>query len=115
LACKLNDKDESVPDEEPLKQDGDDMCMVCFSDSLSSAPVVRLGVCRHLFHYHCCRRALEAKWPGPRISFGFTLCPICKTKMEHPALADLLEPIRTLQDDVRRKALMRLRYEGLDR
>ena len=114
LSCKP-DSDVAVPDEEPLKQDGDDMCMVCFSDSLASAPTIRLGVCRHLFHYHCCRRALEAKWPGPRISFGFTLCPICKTKIEHPALGDLLEPVRTLHDDVRRKALMRLKYEGLDR
>ncbi|CAG0913072.1 unnamed protein product [Notodromas monacha] len=101
--------------EEPLKQDGDDMCMVCFADALSSAPVIRLTECGHLFHLHCCQRVLEARWPGPRIAFGFRLCPICKTKMEHPALADLLEPIRTLFDDVQRKALMRLRYEGLDK
>lgn len=32
--------------------------------------------------------------------------------MEHPALDDLLLPIRDLQAEVRRKALTRLEYEG---
>ena len=33
--------------------------------------------------------------------------------IDHPVLKDILEPIRTLYEDVRRKALMRLEYEGL--
>jgi E3 ubiquitin-protein ligase MYCBP2 len=33
--------------------------------------------------------------------------------MEHEVLADLLKPIRQLYEEVKRKALMRLEYEGL--
>ena len=60
-----------------LRQDADDMCMVCFTDPLSAAPALLLA-CGHLFHLHCCRRVLQARWIGPRITFGFSLCPICK-------------------------------------
>eukprot|EP00058_Branchiostoma_floridae_P002865 XP_002588353.1 hypothetical protein BRAFLDRAFT_81492 [Branchiostoma floridae] len=95
-----------------LKQDADDMCMVCFTEALSAAPAIQL-ICGHVFHQHCCRNVLERKWVGPRISFGFSLCPICKCEIDHPTLKDLLAPIRALYDDVKRKALMRLEYEGL--
>ncbi|KAL1432940.1 hypothetical protein MTO96_001928 [Rhipicephalus appendiculatus] len=77
-----------------LRQDADDMCMICFSEALSCAPAVQLS-CGHVFHYHCCKTVLSRGWSGPRITFGFSLCPICK--------------------DVKRKALMRLEYEGLHR
>lgn len=35
--------------------------------------------------------------------------------MDHPTLTQLLTPIRELHEDVQRKALMRLEYEGLNR
>lgn len=35
--------------------------------------------------------------------------------MEHPELDALLTPLRALRDDVKRKAIMRLSYEGLDK
>ncbi|XP_032812561.2 E3 ubiquitin-protein ligase MYCBP2 isoform X3 [Petromyzon marinus] len=95
-----------------LKQDADDMCMVCFTEALSAAPAVQLE-CTHVFHLHCCRLVLENRWVGPRITFGFLLCPICKSKIAHPVLRELLAPIGELYEDVRRKALMRLEYEGL--
>ncbi|XP_033112056.1 E3 ubiquitin-protein ligase MYCBP2-like [Anneissia japonica] len=97
-----------------LKQDSDDMCMVCFTEALSCAPALQLE-CGHVFHYHCCLRVLEKRWVGPRITFGFVLCPICKVDMENKMLEAMLEPIRTLQQDVKRKALMRLEYEGLNK
>ena len=34
--------------------------------------------CGHVFHYHCCRRVLMKRWAGPRITFAFSQCPICK-------------------------------------
>lgn len=34
--------------------------------------------CGHVFHAHCCRNVLKRRWPGPRITFTFSLCPICK-------------------------------------
>lgn len=95
-----------------LKQDADDMCMICFTEALSAAPAIQLD-CSHVFHLQCCRRVLENRWLGPRITFGFISCPICKNKINHIALKDLLDPVKELYEDVRRKALMRLEYEGL--
>ena len=56
---------------------------------------------------------LEAKWNGPVISFKFMGCPQCNTKMEHPALTHLTEPLNKLEEAVTRKALMRLEAENL--
>ncbi|XP_077339216.1 E3 ubiquitin-protein ligase MYCBP2 isoform X14 [Lithobates pipiens] len=95
-----------------LKQDADDMCMICFTEALSAAPAIQLD-CSHVFHLQCCRRVLENRWLGPRITFGFMTCPICKNKINHTVLKDLMDPIKELYEDVRRKALMRLEYEGL--
>jgi len=95
-----------------LRQDADDMCMICFADALSAAPVILLD-CGHAFHAHCCRMALQRRWPGPRITFTFMLCPICKRDMSHSSLQTLIGPLNTLRDDVQRKALMRLNYEGV--
>ncbi|XP_063987126.1 E3 ubiquitin-protein ligase MYCBP2 isoform X2 [Diachasmimorpha longicaudata] len=95
-----------------LKQDADDMCMICFTEALSCAPAIQLQ-CGHVFHLHCCRNVLMKRWVGPRITFGFSLCPICKISMEHPTLTENLTSIKELYTDVRRKALMRLEYEGL--
>ncbi|KAI5730737.1 hypothetical protein M8J76_016854 [Diaphorina citri] len=89
----------SNPDTRPLKQDADDMCMICFTEALACAPAIQLE-CGHVFHYHCTRSVL---------------CPICKSPIQHKALADVLKPVRSLMEDVKRKALMRLEYEGLDK
>ncbi|XP_028043251.1 E3 ubiquitin-protein ligase MYCBP2 isoform X2 [Bombyx mandarina] len=96
----------------PLRQDADDMCMICFTDPLQAAPAIQL-TCGHVFHLHCCRKVLVNKWNGPRISFSFSQCPICKEDINHWTLEELLTPIRQLRDEVKRKALMRLEYEGL--
>ncbi|XP_055913946.1 E3 ubiquitin-protein ligase highwire isoform X3 [Eupeodes corollae] len=95
-----------------LTQDADDMCMICFIEALSCAPSVHLE-CGHVFHYHCCKMVLEKRWIGPRITFGFSLCPICKADIQHELLAENLEPINSLKEDVKRKALMRIKYEGI--
>ncbi|KMQ98404.1 putative e3 ubiquitin-protein ligase mycbp2-like protein [Lasius niger] len=95
-----------------LKQDADDMCMICFTEALSCAPAIQLQ-CGHVFHLHCCRHVLMKRWVGPRITFGFSLCPICKVPIDHPTLSEQLASVKELYEDVRRKALMRLEYEGL--
>ncbi|XP_076385847.1 MYC binding protein highwire isoform X12 [Megachile rotundata] len=97
-----------------LKQDADDMCMICFTEALSAAPAIQLQ-CGHVFHLHCCKHVLMKRWVGPRITFGFSLCPICKVPMEHATLAEQLSGIKELYDDVKKKALMRLEYEGLNK
>ncbi|XP_060809498.1 E3 ubiquitin-protein ligase MYCBP2 [Amyelois transitella] len=95
-----------------LRQDADDMCMICFTDPLQAAPSIQLK-CGHVFHLHCCKKVLANKWIGPRITFSFSQCPICKEDMDHWTLEDLLAPIKRLYDEVKRKALMRLEYEGV--
>uniref|UniRef100_A0A182N2D5 RCR-type E3 ubiquitin transferase n=1 Tax=Anopheles dirus TaxID=7168 RepID=A0A182N2D5_9DIPT len=89
-----------------LTQDGEDMCMICFTETLGTAPSTQLR-CGHVFHYHCCKTVLMRRWNGPRISFGFAQCPICKVDIEHPSLEPFLAPIVALRQDVKRKALMR--------
>lgn len=96
-----------------LKQDAEDMCMICFTEALSCAPAIQLK-CGHVFHLHCCKMVLIKQWAGPRISFAFSLCPICKANIEHPVLEELLMPIKEIYNDVKRKAQMRLEYEGLN-
>ncbi|KAK6627348.1 hypothetical protein RUM44_009825 [Polyplax serrata] len=109
LPCLQNCK--SSPN---LKQDADDMCMICFTEALSCAPAIQLQ-CGHVFHAHCTRNALVQRWAGPRITFSFSQCPICKAPMRHAVLSELLKGIQELFEDVKRKALMRLEYEGLHR
>ena len=94
------------------KQDGDDMCSVCYTDNLSAMPTVKLS-CGHYFHYSCCRQQLEGRWNGARITFGFAKCSLCKQFIEHASLSDLVDPITELRKDVIHKALQRFKYEGL--
>ncbi|KAG5884570.1 hypothetical protein JTB14_006595 [Gonioctena quinquepunctata] len=98
--------------ESTLRQDSDDMCMICFTEALSCAPAIQLG-CGHVFHLHCCKAVLMKRWAGPRITFSFIQCPICKEEIKHEMLTEILAPVLELYKDVRRKALMRLEYEGL--
>uniref|UniRef100_A0A158P743 RCR-type E3 ubiquitin transferase n=1 Tax=Angiostrongylus cantonensis TaxID=6313 RepID=A0A158P743_ANGCA len=93
-------------------QDGNDVCVICFTDRLCAAPCIRLECC-HLLHYHCVRAVLEKRWPGPRIQFRFMNCPLCNIQMSHPGLMDLLEPLLLLKADVASKANMRLKFDGL--
>ncbi|XP_060598858.1 E3 ubiquitin-protein ligase MYCBP2-like [Ruditapes philippinarum] len=95
-------------------QTGDDNCAVCYTDPLRAAPCILLN-CGHKYHLHCVKRILENKWVGPRITFNFILCPMCKQPMDHPELQSLLNPIHELNEEVKRKALTRLQYEGLEK
>lgn len=88
--------------------------MICFSESLFSAPCIQL-TCNHVFHYHCVQTVLEKRWSGGRITFTFSNCPICKIPIDHPSLVTFLDPIRLLFEDVQRKALLRLEFEGLNK
>ncbi len=81
LMCNDRSAENSEPTYGPkLTQDADDMCMICFVEALSCAPAIQLD-CGHVFHYHCCKTVLQKRWTGPRISFGFSQCPICKVNL----------------------------------
>ncbi|CAC5424238.1 MYCBP2 [Mytilus coruscus] len=94
------------------KHTANDMCMICYTEPLHSSPCIKLE-CDHIFHYDCVRQILEKRWIGPRITFGFSRCPICKTRVSHPSLEEVLQPINSLFEDVKIKSLTRLQYEGL--
>ena len=88
--------------------DVDDYCQICWTESLSAAPSIRLG-CGHVVHHACARQLLEHRWNGPVISFSpWSQCPTCKEPLEHPLLEDLTAPVRELREEVERKALVRL-------
>ncbi|ULT86357.1 hypothetical protein L3Y34_006204 [Caenorhabditis briggsae] len=93
-------------------QDGDDLCVICFTERLGAAPCISLG-CGHIFHYHCVRAILERRWNGPRIVFRFMQCPLCLKIMDHQGLQDLIEPLKVIRQEVVYKAKMRLEYDGL--
>ena len=95
------------------KQDLDDLCNVCSVYNLSAMPTVLLK-CGHAFHFGCMQELLRHRWNGPRITFGFSQCPLCKADIEHPLLEPLTAPIRELFQQVQTKALLRLKFENLD-
>ncbi len=57
-----------------------------FFDALSTVRQVKNGNVQFFYHnfilsiINFCRGVLNARWFGPRITFGFTQCPICKVK-----------------------------------
>ena len=98
-----------------ITQDHEDQCMICFTSAISEEPCVHLQ-CGHLFHFRCTQTLLGMRWSGPRVTFGFAQCPICKASLVHdsnPLLKGLLAPLVELFAEVRRKALLRLEYDGL--
>ncbi|VDK87337.1 unnamed protein product, partial [Litomosoides sigmodontis] len=95
-----------------IKQDADDLCVICFTDRLGGAPCIQL-TCEHVFHYHCVRTVLEKRWNGPRIVFRFMQCPLCRKQIDHSSLTDLIRPLQLLYNEVLTKARLRLEYDGL--
>lgn len=94
-----------------FNEDNEDDCVICI-EPLSAAPSIQLA-CGHVFHYHCCKNILIRKWPDARITFNFTLCPVCKEPMNHPLVEPLLVPIEAIRDEIKRKAAVRIEYDGL--
>ncbi|MFH4976506.1 hypothetical protein AB6A40_003215 [Gnathostoma spinigerum] len=114
--CGIRNETDCLPciicNNREVRQDADDLCVICFTDRLGGSPCIQLE-CGHIFHYLCVKAALEKKWIGPRILFRFMQCPLCRKQIEHPSLKELLEPMKALQADVASKARLRLEYDGL--
>jgi RCR-type E3 ubiquitin transferase len=96
----------------PLVSSGEEFCAYCMYP-ISSEPAILLS-CGHVHHLRCLRKMLSGRWSGSRIDFGFRGCPSCRAPIVHPYLGPELEPIDAIYADVKRKALLRLEYEGLE-
>ncbi len=62
----------------------------------------------------CTKIKIQKKWPGARITFGFLNCPLCQTMIQHESLNQILAPFLDLYEEVKKKSLLRLKYESLD-
>jgi len=94
-------------------QTGEDYCNICWVEDLKSAPSIQLK-CGHLFHYQCVENQLTKRWHTTNINFGFCDCPLCSRWIEHPSLTHLMDPILLLYEDIKTKAIQRLKFQNLE-
>ena len=92
-----------------------ELCAICGTEPLAAAACVQLDApCLHVFHFDCLLSQLRARWPTPRLSFRFLLCPLCAQPLSHSALSALLAPLLAVKGRVEQLALTRLYHEGRD-
>ena len=91
-----------------------DKCRICSAEDLCEGPCVQLE-CGHVFHYGCIEEKLRYRWElqGPRISFAFMNCPLCREPMRSPVIAPIVKPLLKLKETVEKMVLLRLEYENL--
>jgi hypothetical protein len=118
----------------------EDFCNICWVESVGAAPAVKLE-CGHVFHFtvrphrrqaahatcatartdsgartpQCVKDKLARQWSGARIHFQFMTCPLCKANIRHAMFEAQLKPLAELQQLVVRKAVQRLKYEGMEK
>jgi E3 ubiquitin-protein ligase MYCBP2 len=93
-------------------QKSDDFCNICWVEALEASPCIQLD-CGHVFHYDCIAKKVSNKWAGAMITFGYLDCPLCKKRVSHPSLAAELQPALALYEDVKAKALARLKFMNM--
>merc|ERR1719473_1551735 len=75
----------------------EDLCAVCMEEG----ELLTLH-CQHSFCLECLSRQLAARWTGPRVTFGFLHCALCRSPLSHialkPALGEFLEVRRQIVD-----------------
>lgn len=83
-------------------------CGVCMEDT----SLMQLG-CGHNFCNDCLTHQLAARWPGPRVTFTYLHCALCRSPLEHETLKEALETHLTLRDRVASLAQEQFTQEGL--
>lgn len=71
--------------------------------------------CGHSLHLSCLAAQLEAKWNGPRITFAYVRCPLCRIDMScnsTPEVAKLMKPHIALRDRVFQLCASRALLDG---
>ena len=98
-----------------FSQNKDSYCTICH-EGLGNSPIAVLS-CGHYVHYLCIKKRLEKKWPGPKITFNYCLCPTCNKWYDCNTLDDIQKMInenKKLYEEVKELSLKRLKFEGLD-
>jgi len=99
-----------VSDKQPL------VCGICLDAEVDTEELVQLD-CSHNFHLSCIRAQIEAKWAGPRVSFAFLGCALCRADLSGGSLAVITEAPRALREHVyqicRQRALLDGSIDGL--
>eukprot|EP00898_Chlorokybus_atmophyticus_P001784 jgi/Chlat1/2606/Chrsp178S02455 len=88
----------------------DEWCAICAVDELHERPYVRLP-CGHFVHFECAKQKLSKGYPGPAISFRYMECPVCPQVMDHPLLETAMKQPRALLEEVRKRALRRVKAD----
>jgi len=97
--------------------DEDAYCAICYTESLSCAPVIKLS-CNHIFHLKCVLTKLENRWLSPKINFNHDNCESCKQWMSapnNPDIQNLLNKDAELFELVKKKTLERMKFDGIDK
>ena len=94
-------------------QESDDLCPICYVETLGEAPCVELS-CGHILHLHCVEEKLKRRWPTARISFTFLECPLCGVAMQHNLIAGQLQGIHKYREALEGRYGERLKIEGLE-
>jgi len=71
--------------------------------------------CNHAFCATCLSQQLAARWPGPRVVFGYLNCGFCRTLLAHEDLEQPMSEHLRLRQLVVTVAEEKFREDGLDR
>jgi E3 ubiquitin-protein ligase MYCBP2 len=83
------------------------LCHVCLSEK-----DLLLLDCKHAFCFECLLEQLTARWPGPKLSFGYMNCPFCRVQLAHSDLKMFLVEHESLHQKVMGKALKQFCDDG---
>eukprot|EP00347_Sterkiella_histriomuscorum_P013532 403364350 len=92
-----------------------DDCLICYTDPLGTAPVVKLR-CNHMFHEECLYKILQNKWTGNRVNFGFMNCPICSQLIDSEIsfkIQPIIKELFNIKYQVEQLAQNRAEREGI--
>mmetsp|Transcript_10287 Transcript_10287/g.23169 ORF Transcript_10287/g.23169 Transcript_10287/m.23169 type:complete len:507 (+) Transcript_10287:104-1624(+) len=85
---------EEIPAPSPSKE-LQGTCAVCFEEG----SVLQLD-CEHTYCLECLEGQLAARWPGPRVTFQYLQCALCRAPLQHDLIEDSLEKHRELRDRI---------------
>lgn len=116
LPC-LNEECSKKNEAVTKNQKEDDYCPICYTSGLGDAPTIQPD-CGHMCHVDCLLNRIKKKWPGPRITFSFCECPTCRKWTNaplHPEISTIMKQVQDVFNDIRKKAVDRLKVDGLDK